>query len=389
MSVLPITLNRKPAYNVHVESNFSGLSEILKKCIPQRGSRVCIVTDSNVKDLYADNIGNELRPLFDEVHVYAFPAGEASKNLETVTHLYEFLIQQHFDRHDLLVALGGGVVGDLTGFTAATYLRGIDFIQIPTTLLAQVDSSIGGKTGVDFLQYKNMVGAFYMPKVVYINTAVLSTLPDEQFYSGMGEVIKYGLILRDDFYEWLKSYRESILSKNQSDLADMIFTCCNCKRVVVEDDPHEQGIRAILNFGHTIGHAVEKLSGYALAHGQCVAIGMVAALDLSVQKGFLTTDEAASITEMIASFHLLTHVPTELVSTEDVLLNDKSTENPPSATPSDGKMTVESVLVATKSDKKMTAGHIRFILLQEIGLSEIADDVTDDELRKAIRKVLL
>ena len=185
---------------------------------------------------------NILTKSFPQIFCYEFQAGEASKNTDTVNGVYEFLIQNHFDRHDLMIALGGGVVGDLTGFTAATYLRGIDFIQVPTSLLSEVDSSIGGKTGVDFMQYKNMVGVFYQPKLVYMNLNVLKTLPKDQLISGFGEILKHGLIRNHDYF---------------------------LKRDVVERDPKEKGERALLNFGHTIGHAVEKLSDFGLSHGVC------------------------------------------------------------------------------------------------------------------------
>lgn len=186
-----------------------------------------------------------------------FEAGESQKNLDTVKMIYEKLILAKFDRKDLLVALGGGVTGDITGFTAATYLRGIDFVQIPTSLLAQVDSSIGGKTGVDFDSYKNMVGAFHMPKLVYINVSTLTTLSDEQFISGMGEIIKHGLIKDSAYFDWLIENHDRILARDKDVLMEMIRVSCNIKRVVVENDPTEKGDRALLNFGHTLGHAIE------------------------------------------------------------------------------------------------------------------------------------
>lgn len=205
---------------------------------------------------------------------FIFPAGEESKTLATVENLYEFLIQNKFERRDMLAALGGGVVGDLTGFTAATYLRGIDFIQIPTSLLAQVDSSIGGKTGVDFRAYKNMVGAFHQPKLVYSCAETLKTLTEQQYISGLGEIIKHGLIKDIAYYHWLKEHKEAILSRDTQTMIEMIEVSCRIKKEVVENDPEEAGERALLNFGHTLGHAVEKLMNFTMLHGECVAVGM-------------------------------------------------------------------------------------------------------------------
>ena len=359
--ILPVSTNDKFAYNIMICHNFENLIENIITIKSEKSRKICIVTDENVEKLYAETIRGILSDYYSEVLIYAVPAGEQFKNLETVSRLYEYLINAHFDRKDLLAALGGGVVGDMTGFVAATYLRGIDFVQIPTTLLSQVDSSVGGKTGVDFLHYKNMVGAFYMPKLVYINTEVLGSLPKEQFASGMAEVIKYGLIQRADFFGQLSEEKEAIRAMQPEVLADIIYTSCACKREVVEEDPTEQGIRAILNFGHTAGHAIEKMSDFSLFHGQCVAIGMVAAALLSQKRGYLSEEEVRRIRELIADYDL-----------------------PVSAS----GMSVEEVLMATKSDKKMSGGHIRFILLKEIGKAVIDEQVTDEELREVIGEVV-
>ena len=198
--------------------------------------------------------------------------------------MYEFLIKNHFDRNDILIALGGGVVGDLTGYTAATYMRGIDFIQIPTTLLSQVDSSIGGKTGVDLKSYKNMVGAFHHPKLVYINVKTLNSLPRREFSSGMAEIIKHGLIMDKEYFVWLNNNSNHIKSLDTKILVEMIYGSCFIKKTVVEEDPNEKGLRAILNFGHTIGHAIEKSKKFKLLHGECVSLGMVAALRISFDR---------------------------------------------------------------------------------------------------------
>jgi len=222
MNRLTVHEDGQPIYDIVMTEDFSMLSEEVEK-LSTASKRLCIVTDSNVAELYLDEVTALLAPICRKVISYVFPAGEANKNLNTVQKLYETLILNQFDRGDMLVALGGGVVGDLCGFAAATYLRGISFIQIPTTLLSQVDSSIGGKTGVDFDAYKNMVGAFHMPKLVFINIATLNTLPDSQFAAGMGEVIKHGLIKDKAYYEWLLEHAEEIQKKEPAALRHTVW----------------------------------------------------------------------------------------------------------------------------------------------------------------------
>ncbi len=359
--VLPVLYEGKPCYNIHFEHDFSSLSSFLSEELSNTERKVCIVTDSNVAKLYLDEVSEICKNIFPAVISYIFVAGEASKNLSTIEKLYEHLINNHFGRGDLLIALGGGVVGDMTGYAAATYLRGIDFVQIPTTLLSQVDSSVGGKTGVDFQQYKNMVGAFHMPKMVYMNTSLLHSLDDVQFQSGMGEVIKSGLIQNQEFYYWLKNNYQQIVSLQDDILEKMIFESCKIKKYVVETDPMEQGIRAYLNFGHTIGHAVEKLSDFSLYHGQCVAIGMVGAAFLSLKRGGITQSEYEDIIETISSFLL----PVYASGFESV-----------------------SVREAMKSDKKTVGDKIKFVILNKIGEASIDTDFTNEELLEAISVIL-
>ena len=331
----------KPIYDIVMEENYDKLGkEVAALSVQER--RLCVVTDSTVAELYSETVIRQLEPVCKEVHLFVFEAGEKNKNLDTVRKLYEFLIQNHYDRNDMLVALGGGVVGDLCGFTAATYLRGIRFIQVPTTLLSQVDSSIGGKTGVDFDAYKNMVGAFHMPQLVYTAAASLLTLTEEQFACGMGEVIKHGLIMDAGYYEWLQEHREEILARDLSICEQMILISCRIKRDVVEQDPTEQGIRGILNFGHTLGHAIEKLMDFKLLHGQCVALGSIAAAYLSAGRGEITVDEAVQIRNVFEEFGLPVSIK-------------------------DFGLAKEAVIAATKNDKKMDSGKIKFILLHRIG----------------------
>ena len=262
-NAMKVNYEQKPCYDIVFSKDFNLLNDEIQQ-LNISNKRICIVTESNVGPLYANEVKDIFMSNSKEVIIFEFTAGEAHKNLDTISELYTVLIENKFDRNDMLVALGGGVVGDMTGYAAATYLRGIDFIQIPTSLLAQVDSSIGGKTGVDYKAYKNMIGAFYQPKLVYMNLSTLNSLPDREYYSGMGEIVKHGLIKDSDYFYWLKENYQKILDRDYDTLFTMIYNSCNVKRKVVEEDPKEKGDRALLNFGHTIGHAVEKLKNFTL-----------------------------------------------------------------------------------------------------------------------------
>lgn len=359
--LITVHYNEKPIYDIAIEKDFSKLAMKVSE-LGISGRKLCIVTDSNVGELYADEVKNELEKTGNAVFVYTFRAGEASKNLNTVEDVYEYLIINKIDRKDMIVALGGGVVGDLAGFTAATYLRGIDFIQVPTSLLAQVDSSIGGKTGVDFRAYKNMVGAFHQPRLVYMNLSVLGSLSERLFNSGFGEIIKHGFIKDKEYYTWLKENIQHIKSHDYDALENMIAISCNIKRRVVELDPTEKGDRALLNFGHTLGHAIEKLKNFELYHGECVVLGMVAALEISRTRQLISDAEY-----------------------EDAINTFKAYNFPVTV---DG-ISVEDVIKVSKNDKKMDAGKIKFILLDRIGNAYIDKTVTDDEMRAALSKVII
>ena len=358
---ITVKQNQQPIYDIVIEQSYDKLAEELKT-IGAAGKKLCIVTDSNVAPLYCAQVKAVLETVASKVTVFEFPAGEESKTLDTVKNIYTHLIEEHFERKDILVALGGGVTGDMTGYTAATYLRGIDFIQIPTSLLAQVDSSIGGKTGVDFDQYKNMVGAFHMPKLVYMNLSTLNTLPDEQFASGMAEVLKSGLIKDGEYYEWVITNLSEIMEKDSATMEQLVDGSCNIKRIVVEKDPTEQGERALLNLGHTIGHAIEKLKNFKLLHGECVALGTIAAAHISWKRDLLTTEEFFEIRDMMVGFDL------------PISLDD---------------LTPEEIIQATKLDKKMEQGTVKFILLNSIGKAFVTKDVTDEEMEEAIIFLLL
>lgn len=349
-----------PIYNIVLENDYKAFVQVIKE-LNASSKKLCIVTDSTVGEHYLQLLTAVITPLVKKVECFVFLAGENSKNLNVVSDLYEKLIHAHFDRKDILIALGGGVVGDLTGFCAATYLRGINFIQMPTSLLAMVDSSIGGKTGVDFLAYKNMVGAFHQPSVVYMNLTTLLTLEDGQYFSGFGEIIKHGLIKDKDYYQWLKANKEKLIARDLDVVKEMIYKSCLIKKEVVEKDPKEIGDRALLNFGHTIGHAVEKLMEFKLLHGECVAVGIAAASYISFIRNDITLEEYHDIKNTLKAFHLPIRV---------------------------SNLSSEEVLKVMSHDKKVEGDTIKFILLSGIGDSRMDTTVTRDELLQAIETVL-
>lgn len=349
---LEVTAEGKKVYDIVIEDSFSNLvKELSAFGIKER--KLCIVTEGQVASYYLEEVRSILEGECAKLEVYIFQEGEASKNLSTVDNLYHFLITHEFDRKDMLLALGGGVTGDLTGFAAATYLRGIDFVQIPTSLLAQVDSSIGGKTGVDYQSYKNMVGAFYMPKLVYINVNTVKTLSERQYHSGLGEVIKHGLIRDKAYFDWIKENKEAIAKREDAAVAYMIEGSCRIKRAVVEEDPKEHGIRAFLNFGHTLGHSIEKLMNFSLTHGECVAIGSLLAADISCKRGYISEAEDEVIKEVYGYFDFPA-LPEEL--------------------------SAEDIVKETRHDKKMEHGKIKFVLLDKVGEAAIYQDVTPEEM---------
>ena len=354
------TDTNKP-YNIYIDADYNNLPEKIAELYPEK-NKACIVSDSNVSPLYLDTIKELLKDTFNEIHSFVFEAGEQQKNIDTICNAYEVLTENHFNRKDVLLALGGGVVGDMTGYIAATYMRGIDFIQLPTTLLSQVDSSIGGKTGVDFKQYKNMVGAFKMPRLVYINTSTLNSLPDEQFASGMAEVLKAGLLKDGHFYEWTINNFLEINDKNPEILTNMIRKSVEIKKFVVEKDPFEQGDRALLNLGHTAGHAIEKYMNFKMSHGECVALGTIVAAYISYKREMISTEDFYEIRDMFVPFNL----PISL-----------------------DEIDADEIVRLTKSDKKAENGFVKFILLKKIGKAVIVKDVTDEEIKNAVNELVV
>ncbi|MCM1272140.1 MAG: 3-dehydroquinate synthase [Clostridium sp.] len=356
MHDLTVHKDGKPIYDIVYTDSFDLLPDRLLE-LGYAGRKICVVSETNVASLYMDAILVSIEKCCLQAVSFVFPEGEQSKNLNVVRDLYEKLILEHFDRGDLLIALGGGVVGDLTGFAAATYLRGIDFIQIPTSLLAQVDSSIGGKTGVDFDSYKNMVGAFHMPKLVYMNLSVLGTLDKRQYHAGMGEILKHGLIKNAAYFQWLKENTTLIASRDMEAVAKMIRESNVVKKDVVEQDPTEQGDRALLNFGHTLGHAIEKYMNFQFLHGECVFIGTILACQISYDKGNITKETLDTVIDSILMYDI-PRLPEDF--------------------------DIEKVIAFTKNDKKMSGNKVKFILIKEIGNAYIDMNVTDEDMKMAM-----
>ena len=356
---MTINYEKKPCNDIVFTKDFDLLLDELQ-AFDIENRRVAVIADTNTAALFGETVKGILEEHCRKVILHVFPAGEANKTLDTVKEIYKKLIAEQFDRKDLLIALGGGVVGDITGYAAATYLRGVDFVQIPTTLIAQSDSSIGGKTGVDFDGYKNMVGAFYMPKLVYMNIGTLKELDDRQFYAGFAEVMKHGLIKDVAFYGWLLDNMYEIHDRDLEILEEMVMRSCSVKKLVVEKDPTEKGERALLNFGHTIGHAIEKAMHFEMLHGECISLGMVAAAYISWKHNWLSMEEYYEVRDMFVPFNL----PISIDSIEP-----------------------EEIVRLTKSDKKMEAGQIKFVLLKKVGKAVIDRNVTEDDILGAVREI--
>ena len=323
------------------------------------GKRGVIVTDTNVEARYAGALCKALDKDGITAEVLTVPPGEASKSLRQANRLFEKLPSVGLDRHSFLVALGGGVVGDVAGYVAACYLRGIALVQIPTSLLAQVDSSVGGKVGVNLPQGKNLVGAFYQPRLVLADTDTLQTLPARELRSGFAEVIKHGAIRDAKFFAWLEREYHQALALDTAAVTHVVRRCCEIKAEVVSADERESGLRAILNFGHTLGHAMEALSEYVgLLHGEAIAMGMCCGARLSVKRAGLSEADAERLQDLIAASGL----PTKLGKTFEL----------------------RELLAAARLDKKARNGKLRFALLKRLGDAIISDVVTDADLEEAV-----
>lgn len=329
------------SYTIHIENGLR--HRFLDYIAPfAKGGRIFLVTDENVYQHYGPALLDQLSPRF-QVGVKVLPAGEQTKAFANMQAIFEDLLDFGLTRSDLILALGGGVIGDLAGFIAATYLRGIDFIQIPTSLLAQVDSSVGGKVGVDLAQGKNVVGAFYQPKAVLIDPEMLATLSDHFFHDGMAEVIKYGCIKDEKLFDLLERLgsRQAVMGQ----IEEIVYTCCDIKRQVVEDDERDTGERLKLNYGHTLGHALEAATAYqTYSHGQAIAIGMVAVNQLAVRRDILPEVAAQRIERLLQAFQLPTSVTKE---------------------------SIQAALPFITADKKNLGNRLNMILVDRIGHSLI------------------
>ena len=326
-----------------------------------QGRQVAIITNKVVAPLYLDALLEALDGL--QVDVMQMDDGEAEKNLQVYQQTMDFLLAARHNRSTCLIALGGGVVGDLCGFVAATFQRGVDFVQIPTTLLAQVDSSVGGKTAVNHPQGKNMIGAFHQPVAVLADTATLGTLPSREYAAGLAEVVKYGVIEDAAFFEFLEQHSDDLLAKDGAVLSQVILRCCAIKADVVSADERESGRRAILNYGHTFGHGIEKLCGYGQwLHGEAVAIGMVMAARLSVAVAELDESVLMRLTALLRRLGL----PTAL---------DQASRK---------VATIEAMMDVMGLDKKVVDGRLRFIVASQLGQVQVRDDIDAAVLRNVL-----
>ena len=322
-----------------------------------QGRQVMIVTNKTIAPLYLD----KLTSILDGFNVQSviLPDGEEFKKLETLNKVFDALLEAKFDRTSTLIALGGGVIGDITGFAAASYQRGVGFIQVPTTLLSQVDSSVGGKTGINHELGKNMIGAFYQPKAVIIDVNTLDTLSNQEFSAGMAEVIKYGLLGNADFLSMLEANIESIMARKKDLIIEVIFNCCQDKARIVELDEFEKGKRALLNLGHTFGHGIENAFGYGnYLHGEAVSIGMVMAAKLSKNEGNLSQEEILRVETILSKADL----PISINKTIDS----------------------ETLITAMSLDKKSIDGKIRLVLLKSLGDSYLTDSYSNENFMKVV-----
>ncbi|MEL0168406.1 MAG: 3-dehydroquinate synthase [Pseudomonadaceae bacterium] len=345
------------SYPIYVGSGLLAQAELFARHIA--GRQVCIVTDDTVAPLYLDSLKQVLAGY--QVISVILPTGEAFKNWSTLQQIFDALLAARHDRRTTLIALGGGVIGDMTGFAAASYQRGVDFIQVPTTLLSQVDSSVGGKTGINHPAGKNMIGAFYQPKAVLIDTDSLQTLPAREVSAGLAEIIKYGLIRDNEFLGWLEQHMQGLRALDAELVTQAIIRSCSIKADVVAADEREGGVRAILNLGHTFGHAIEAHQGYgSWLHGEAVGAGMVMALDLSCRLGRINEKERARAEAIIAAAGLPVAAPVGMRAAD-----------------------FERLMAV---DKKVLDGQLRLVLLRQLGDADVTADYGVEALRTCLQE---
>ncbi|HZJ56992.1 MAG TPA: 3-dehydroquinate synthase [Clostridia bacterium] len=343
-------------YSIHIEKSWGGLEGALKPFI---GHKTMLITDENVNNLFARDIASILSFMGCQVNVAVVKPGEASKSLEIAETLYTRALEANLDRSSSIIALGGGVVGDLAGFVAATYMRGINYVQIPTTLLAQVDSSVGGKVAVNHPLAKNIIGNFYQPKSVYINIDTLKTLPERQFSTGMAELIKYGFIWDNGFLKWLQSNIHDIMNRQEEGLARAVGCSCEIKAHIVSRDEREKGLRAILNFGHTVGHGLESLTNYDLyTHGEAVSLGMVYESSIACRMGLVDK----SMVDLLIRLLDKANLPTEIHGVD-----------------------TEALIKAMAHDKKNQGDSIVFVLPIGIGKVDVFNNIDSGLIREVFK----
>ena len=353
MQKLVVDLGER-SYPILIEANLLQ-TEDFRRYLP--GSQVMLVTNETVAPLYQDVVIRALEG--KTVHTLVLPDGEKYKNLEHLSEIFDALIEHRHNRTTTLIALGGGVIGDMTGFAAACYQRGVNFIQIPTTLLAQVDSSVGGKTAVNHPRGKNMLGAFYQPQAVLIDTQTLSTLPDREYAAGMAEVIKYGLIADIEFLTWLEQNMDALMARDPKQIAVAVKKSCETKAWVVAEDEKEQGLRAILNLGHTFGHAIEAAQKYSgWLHGEAVAAGMVMAAEFSCRIGWIQKQDVDRTRKILGRALLPVDPPSDIGA--------------------------DTFIELMGLDKKVLNGKLRLVLLRKLGEALVTDDFPMDQLEKFI-----
>ncbi len=354
MKTLNVDLGDR-SYPIFIGSQLLGKPEMVAPYI--KGTQIMIVTNETIAPLYLQQAQAAFRDY--DCQSVILPDGEQYKNLQTLDRVFDALLSHQFDRHCTLVALGGGVIGDMAGFAAACYQRGVDFIQIPTTLLAQVDSSVGGKTGVNHPLGKNMIGAFHQPRCVIIDIDTLDTLEERQLSAGLAEVIKYGLIRDLDFVAWLETHMDKLLARAPLEIAQAIETSCRSKAEVVAEDERESGVRALLNLGHTFGHAIETGTGYGnWLHGEAVGTGMLMAADLSMRQGWISAADVQRVENLIDKAQLPTRSPAH--------------------------MDYETFMQIMAVDKKVRAGKINLVLFRALGDAVVTADFDPDLLRETI-----
>ncbi|KAA1189796.1 3-dehydroquinate synthase [Pseudohalioglobus sediminis] len=359
MHTLHVELGER-SYPIYIGRDLLTDSELLCQHLP--GSQLVIVSNETIAPLYLDRLRAALGPreLVTEV---ILADGEQYKTMATLNEILDRVMSDRHNRSTTLLALGGGVVGDITGFAAACYQRGVNYVQVPTTLLSQVDSSVGGKTAVNHPQGKNMIGAFHQPRAVFIDINTLQSLPAREFAAGLAEVIKYGLICDAPFYRWLQAHMPKLLAREEAALAEAIERSCACKAEVVAADEREGGLRAILNLGHTFGHAIETAQGYgSWLHGEAVATGMLLAMEMSARRGWIAREEVADFRQLLQTVQL------------------------PVAPPAD--MTADQFLDLMGRDKKVLDGTLRLILLRDIGEAAIVADASEAELTTLLEDAL-